>query len=194
MPQVFNPDGTRIGDPTNPVVVNGLVQTTAGVDPGITGVYSFSIGNAPGVVAANNFVSLFVPSAALFSVIFGGAFISSTTASGSTETEPLRAFRITTATAGTLQAATAPAKFISDYANPAVEIRTANPTVTLGSAIFSSPPAISSTTASTVVHQVTPPVGLGGFLLQAGEGIVLRTAAGDADQRWNISLLWGEHS
>ena len=193
MPQVYNPDGTRIGDGLNPLSIGGTVNTLAIPDPTLTGTYAFSMASTPGVLAANNFLSLFVPAAASFNAIVGGVFVSCTTAAASTETEPMRGFRVTTASAGTLQAASAVSKFISAYPNPGAEVRTANPTVTLGAPFFSSPPAISATVGSTAVHAVQPPpTALGAFILQPGEGLVLRTAAGDVDQRWNISIVWSE--
>lgn len=137
-------------------------------------------------------MTLFNPAGSGKLLSFGSAFISSTTASGSTETEPLRGFRITTATGGTLQAVNAIGEFVTSEPSPIAEVRIGNPTVTLGPALFNSPPAISSTTASTNVHTVPVPGGLAPFILAENEGIVLRTSAGDVDQRWNLSIVWAE--
>lgn len=186
MVQVTNPDGTRIGEAVNPLM------SVVSKDPMINGVYVFSLANTPGVVAANNFLSLFNPVGSGKTAAFSGCFVSSTSAGGTTETEPMRGFRITAASAGTLQAASAVVKFVSTYPNPALQVRTANPTCTIDGAIFNTPPTISATVGSTEVHSVGSGAQLGVFSLAEGEGVVLRTAAGDVDQRWNLSIVWGE--
>ena len=206
---VLNPDGTLVGSAGGgavtiagqpigvtvtgqPIAIVGTVSSSPGKDPFINGSYVFSVGNVAGVVATNNFLSLFNPVGSGSIGFIGGLFISSTTASGSTETEPMRGFRITTATVGTLQAAAAITKLNTTDANAKLEVRTGNPTVTLGAQVFNSPPAISATTSSTAVHAALVPPGLGPFILAEGEGIVVRTIAGDVDQRWNIGVAWGE--
>lgn len=183
------PSGTQN---VNLTTSSATVSTTSVRSTSIKGVYVFSISNIPGVVAANNFISLFNPVGSGKTVSFGSAFISSTAAGSSAETEPLRGFRITTATAGTLQATSATAKFITTDADPIAEVRIANPTVTLGAAIFNSPPVISATVGSTNVHVIPVPGGLAPFTMAPGEGVVLRTSAGDVDQRWNLSIVWAE--
>lgn len=189
--------GTVTATPTGTQDVNILtsaatVNTTSLRSPAIKGVFVFSTSNVPGVVAANNFLSLFNPIGSGKILSFGSAFISSTAAGSSTETEPMRGFRITTATAGTLQAASASAKFISSEPATVAEVRIGNPTVTLGAAVFNSPPVISATNGSTNVHVIPVPGGLAPFTLVEGEGLVMRTNAGDVDQRWNLSIVWAE--
>lgn len=188
--------GTLTTNPSGTQNVNVLAPTifpvTSVRSPSIDSVFVFSVGNVPGVVAANNYLSLFNPVGSGKVLSFGSAFISSMTAGGTTVTDPMQGFRITAASAGTLQAASASAKFVSSEADPVAEVRTGNPTVTLGAQLFNSPPAISSTTASTNVHIIPVPGGLQPFTLAEGEGIVLRTAVGDADQRWNLSIVWAE--
>jgi len=186
-----NVDNT-VGVPVNVTTGASIVSTTSVRSASIKGVYVFSISNIPGVVAANNFISLFNPVGSGKTVSFGSAFISSTAAGSSSETEPLRGFRVTTATAGTLQATSATAKFITSDIDPIAEVRTGNPTVTLGAAVFNSPPVISATVGSTNVHVIPVPGGLAPFTMAPGEGIVLRTSAGDVDQRWNLSIVWAE--
>lgn len=168
------------------------VNTTLVRSPAIDSVFVFSVGNTAGVVAANNFLSLFNPIGSGKVLSFGSAFISSTTAGGTTVTNPMQGFRITAASAGTLQAASAFGKFITSEPDSVAEVRTDNPTVTLGAQLFNSPPAISATTSSTNVHIIPVPGGLQPFTLVEGEGIVLRTALGDTDQRWNLSIVWAE--
>lgn len=178
--------------PVNVNLGSSAVSTISVRNPAIKGVYVFSISNIPGVVAANNFMSLFNPVGSGRVLSFGSAFISSTASGGTSVVEPMRGFRITTATGGTLQATLATAKFITSDVDPLAEVRIGNPAVTLGPAVFNSPPVISATVGSTNVHVIPVPGGLQPFTLAPGEGIVLRTNAGDVDQSWNLSLVWAE--
>lgn len=178
--------------PSGTQTVSGTVNTLPIKDPAITGVYAFSADEIPGVVAANNFMSLFNPVGSGKTFIFFGAFISSAAAAASTVTAPMRGFRITTATAGTLQATSAIAEFVSAMPSPVAEVRTGNPTVTLGPGFFNSPPVLPVTNSVTPVHAVVFPGGTGPFTLVAGEGVAFRTNSGDVDQRWNIGMIWGE--
>lgn len=168
------------------------IYTVATTNPSIRGSYVFSIGNVAGVAAANNYISLFNPAASGRVIAFGGAFISSVAGGGTSITNAMQGFRITAASAGTLQASSAVAKFSTSSPNPSAEVRIGNPTVTLGAQVFNSPPVISSTVGSTAVHQVAVPPAAGPFILTENEGVVLRTAAGDVDQVWNLSIVWVE--
>lgn len=168
------------------------LPTYSTTNPSLTGSYIFSIGNISGVVAANNYLTLVNPLASGKVVSVGAAFISSTTISGSTVTNPMQAFRASSVSGGTLQATSAIAKLVSSYPDPVAEVRTGSPTATVDGQLFNSPPAISSTTASTNVHQVAVPPAAGPLLLVPGEGVVLRTEAGDIDQRWNLTIVWVE--
>lgn len=194
---------------TNPVNIAGTVTSTPSgtqnvaitgqpirintvKDPTITGVYVFSADEIPGVVAANNYLSIFNPVGSGKTVIFAGAFISSSTAGSSVTTSPMRGFRATLISGGVLQAANASAKFISSNPAQTAEIRTGNPAATLDGALFNSPPPISATQGGTPVHAVPVPGGTGPFTLAEGEGIVMRQAVGDVDIRWNLSIVWAE--
>jgi hypothetical protein len=196
--------------PSNPVNVTGTISTTPSgtqnvavtgqpisvfstSNPAITGSYIYSISNIAGVVAANNFMSVLNPVGSGKTVVFGGAFISSAAAGGTTNTEPIRGYRITTATGGVLVSnATEVAKLQTSFPTSIVEVRTGNPTVTLGPAVFNSPMANDNVTDPTPTHIITVPPGPGSFILAPGEGIVIRTEAGDVDQRLNLSVLWAE--
>lgn len=177
------------------VVTNALadpVHVTPVKDNAITGVYIFSADEIPGVAAATNYLSLFNPIGSGKTLYVGGAFVSCVTAGGSTVTAPMRGFRITTATGGTLQAVGTIAKFISANPDPVAEVRLGNPTVTLGASVFNSPPPLSAGNGTTPVHQVLIPPNSGPFALASGEGLVLRQATGDTDLRWNLSISWAE--
>ncbi len=161
-------------------------------NPAADNTFAFSIADVAGVAAANNFISVFNPIGSGKLVLPGEFFISSTAAGGTAITTPMRVARITTATVGTLQAVSTIAKAITASPDPVAEVRTGNPTVTLGASIFNSPPVISATVSSTAVHTAAVPPFAVPFTLVPGEGIVIRTDTGDTDQRWNISVLWTE--
>lgn len=162
-------------------------------NPALTGVYVYSIANNPGAATANNFVSLFNPVSSTKVVLLAGIFISSYSVGAATSTEPLRGWRVSAASGGTLASnATDVAKFNTAYPTAAPELRTANPTVTLVNPFFNSPPPIGTGAGTAFVHSVEAPPGAGAFLIKPGEGVVVRTASGDVDQTFNISLAWGE--
>lgn len=169
------------------------VFTVAGIrkDPGISGVYLASISLQPGVAAANNFLSLFNPVGSGKFLSLGGLFFSSYGIGSTTASEPMRGYRVTTATGGVVFSNTA--KFDSRYQSPVAEVRTTNPSVTLGAPIFNSPPPLGTGGIGTqFVHAVEIPPGAGSFTLLPGEGVVARTESGDVDQFWNITVVWGE--
>lgn len=162
-------------------------------NPSLTGVYLYSIAAQPGVAAANNFVSLFNPAASTKLVLLAGIFISSYSVGAATSVEPLRGWRVSAASGGVLaNNATDVAKFNTSYPTAAPELRTANPTVTLVNPFFNSPPPIGTGAGTAFVHAVEAPPGAGAFFVKPGEGIVVRTASGDVDQTFNITLAWGE--
>jgi len=184
------PSGTQNVNITNPLT--DPVHVTPVKDNNIDGVYVYSADEVPGVAAANNYLSLYNPTGSGKLLYVGGIFVSCVTAGGSTVTAPMRGYRATAVSAGTLQAASTIAKFISANPTPIAEIRTGNPTATLGASLFNSPPALSAGSGSTAVHQVLIPPNSGPFVLAEGEGLVLRETTGDVDLRWNLSISWAE--
>lgn len=163
-------------------------------NPAITGVYVFSIASQPGVVAANTFLTVFNPVGSGKTVSFSAAFISTAAGAASGATAPMRGYRIASApTGGTVQGAATIAKFNNSYANTVVEVRTANPTVTLGPALWNTPSAVTTGAGGgQFVHEVDTPAGSPPFVLAPGEGIAINTAAGDTDQVWNLTIVWAE--
>lgn len=183
-----SPSGTQ-----NVAVTGQPITTLAVKDPAITGAYVFSADEVVGVVAANNYLSIFNPVGSGKTIMFAGAFLSAVTAGGSAVTAPMRAYRATAISGGTLQADSASAKFVTSYPDPVAEIRTGNPAATLDGAIFNSPPALSAGSGSTAIHPVIAIAsGIGTFLLAPGEGVVMRQTTGDVDLRWNLSITWAE--
>lgn len=151
--------------------------------------YVFSTGNLPGVVAGNNWLTLVNPVGSGRSVFVGGVFISAESNAASASTSSMRGVRVTAVSGGTLWTASDIAKFVTADPDPFAEVRTNNPSATLGAQLFNSPPPTSAAASSKDVHQIPIP---SPFLLAPGEGIVLRTNSGDTAQRWNISVVWTE--
>lgn len=179
---------------TNATIVGSSapIQTTEVKSPGIGGVYSYLLNDATGVVAANNYVSLFNPVGSGKNLItFSTTVAAYITGGGSTSKNSMIVSRITAASGGSLVAASAVNKFFSSYANPIAEIRTGNPTVTLAAQVIAFPPPVGTDTAI-LAERVAGSGTTGPILLAPGEGVVYRTAAGDTDQNWNISFAWGE--
>lgn len=167
--------------------------TTGVMNPSYKGVYVFSISDVVGVVTAQNHLSLFNPVGSGRTLIFGGVFISSFTVASITLTaNSLRGFRITSASGGTLQTnSTALAKFQTSQPAALAEVRTGNPTVTTGAAMFAAPLQVGNSVTSPAQAILAPP-GSGAFTMAEGEGVVLQTATGDVDSRWNMSFVWAE--
>lgn len=184
----------RIDGTISAMMMNPSVAIYQVGNPSITNGYVFSRAEQPGVVAAHNFMSLFNPVGSGKTLSFAGAFISTfAVADIATSALSMRGYRITAASGGTLALASEIGKFDTTKPDPVAEIRHGTVTATLGAALFNSPPFVGSAKGSSpFVHMVPIPMGVGGFMLQEGEGIVLRTEAGDVDTRWNLSLAWGE--
>lgn len=180
--------------------VSSTVQNVVGIfdtkAPGIRGSYIFSTPDLPGVVAANNFVTLSNPTGSGHTIFVLGVFISTYNAGAALNVKNSMQgsrFAYSTISGGTIQAASTYAAFDNTFPASIAEVRTGGPTVTLGPNAFNSPPPISST-AGQYVHSVGYGASTAGgpFVLAAGEGLVLRTAAGATGQNWNISLTWLE--
>lgn len=190
----------------NSIRIEGLVSlddnsanplfTTMASNPLIKGSYVYSIGAVPGVVAANNFISLFNPIGSGVTMSLGAAYVSSLAVVAALSPAPMNGFRITAASAGTLQTnSTAVSKFQSSMPTSLAEIRTGNPTCTIGAQIFNASPVVTtggSAGASTVQNIAAAPAVYPPFTLAPGEGIVLRTLSGLVATLWNMSIVWSE--
>lgn len=153
--------------------------------------YIFSMDSVPNAAAANNYLSIFNPVGSGKLISLPGVFISSTLFTSSSIPNSLRGYRISAASGGTLQADSAVAKVQAIYPDPVAEIRTLNPTCTIGAALFNSPSPIQDKAAP--VHDVDLPPGAPPFILLPGEGVVVRSTLGiGASAYWNISIAWTE--
>lgn len=143
--------------------------------------YVFNTIDQPGVVAANNFVSIFNPVGSIRTI---GA---------SNASNSLGVYRVTAASGGSLTAAANILKFDTASANSIAEVRTGNPTVTLlnSTPAYSAAPPQGAGQINTVPAQSFVPSGLLA-LCHPGEGIVFQTAAGNTNQMWGIGVAWYE--
>jgi len=170
---------------------SGSLPTAGGLPSGAIS-YHFAIIDAPDVVAANNFISLFNPAASGKNYVFLEAHIGTYAVSNTTNASSMAMYRVSAASGGTL--ATAIARYDTSKIVSTAEIRTGNPTVTRTTGVPAMPitPAVATGAggnASTTL-QVTPGTN---YLLRPGEGRVFGTASGDTNQRWNIDLIWAEY-
>jgi len=157
--------------------------------------YVFSQAMHAGTVAAHNHLSLTNPAGSGKLILLGGVFISSVIVGDvPTTAEPMRGWLATGVSGGTLEAVSSIGKTRSALPDPVGEIRTEGMAATLGAAWFNSPPLLGvSKTSAPFVHQVPAAIPGGSpITLLPGESTVLRTDAGDVDQRWNLSIAWLE--
>lgn len=154
--------------------------------------FLYSLAGVAGSAAAYNFVSLFNPANSGKALIPSGVFVSSTSASSSSVAAPLRGYRISAASGGTLQATSSLVCMAGhlDGTFSVAEVRIDNPTCTIGSPIFSSPALQANN--QVLIHDVELPTGTPPFTLNPGQGVVLRTISGTANITWNMTLVWSE--
>lgn len=170
------------------------LETLSVSNPNIDGSYIYSRAEQAGVVAANNHLTLFNPAGSGKTIALAGVFVSSIiVADIGVAIRSMRGYRITAASGGTLEAASVIGKWQTSMPAPIAEVRFGNVTATLGPALFNSPPTIGASKGSSpFVHAIPVPTALGTFTLMEGEGIALRTEAGDIDTLWNLSVAWAE--
>jgi hypothetical protein len=155
-------------------------------------IFQAGIADTPGVVAANNFVSLFNPVGSGITIGALGFIVQSYTTGNSTSSNSLQTIMTTAASGGTLLAASQIYKFDSGQRNSKAEWRTGNPTVTTtGLPILSIAPINASSGGATIPALLSPGGGAPP-VLHPGEGVVYRTAGGNTSQMWNIVQVWVE--
>jgi len=155
-------------------------------------VYTFSLTDVPGVVAANTFASFFNPvgSGKVFAAL---QVLVQPYATGSTSVaSSLALHRITAASGGTAIAASSVNRFDPVHPDPVVQVRTDNPTVTTsGLFVGSTAPAVTAGLGNNAPLSIQSAPGVA-LISYPGTGIAFRTQSGDVDQRWNVSLFWTE--
>lgn len=181
----------------NAIRLEGVAPTTSGTLPTNivtvpSNTYTYGLWEAPGVIAANNFLSLFNPVASGKLIVIQRLTISPYATGAASPTNNMQSFRTTAASVGTLIAASAVNKLDTLIPNSIAEVRINNPTcTTVGVAITAIAPAITAAAVGSSPIITTPPTG-DAFIVRPGEGIVSRTAVGVVNQLWNISLVWTE--
>ena len=185
--------GTVTTVPSGTQTVTGTVGAYETANPAITGGYVYNLSYLAGVAAANNYISVFNPLLSGKTFVLSTVTVSSGAPGATAGLEPMRVLRTTTATLGTLVVnATDVCKFRSSSPASAAEIRIGGPTCTLGPLIWSAPPVTDNQIDPTTTNTFIFPTTLGEFALAPGEGVVLRTEVADTDQRWNLTIAWGE--
>lgn len=146
-----------------------------------------------GVVAANTYFSVTNPPASGKAVLTLVFIATSTSVGAVSGAAPIIMYRASGVSGGTLQDnSTEVAKFVTTTPESIIQLRTSNPTATLGTRILSVQSIESTGTGSSSAATFQVPSGGPGAILLPGESILLRTANGDIDQRWNLNLLWQE--
>ena len=154
--------------------------------------YFTGVVDAPGVVLANNFLSIINPVSSTKLVVFFQAEISSYSIGVSATNTSLLATRITAASGGSLMDGSLVNRFVTSDPNPQAEVRTGNPTVTtVGTSLNSWIPPIGGGAGTGATAYTSTPPGAG-FVCTPGQGIVFSTAAGNTNQVWKILSIWAE--
>lgn len=156
--------------------------------------YTTLVRNTPGVVAANNFLSIFNPVGSGKNLIIEQFVCFPYATAAATPTDNMEVWRTSAASAGTQLAAANIGKFDTTQANSIAEVRTGNPTTTLVGTvpILAIPPAVTASGSGvSSTTTIIPPSGAL-FICRPGEGIVARTPAGDVDQAWSLGFSWLE--
>lgn len=179
------------------VNIKGLEPTSnhihiiEGIDP-TWEIYLASVSDAPGVVAANNFLSVFNPVGSGKHIIGLGAVVSTYAVASASSANSMLAYRTTAASGGTQITAANVSRYDTTVANPVAEVRTGNPTVTTsGGALIGFGPPIATGAGGGGV--ASPAITGATFIMHPGQGLVFATAAGDVNQRWNIQFTWSEY-
>lgn len=154
--------------------------------------YFHTLIDAPGVAAANNFMSLLNPSGSGKTVAFFAITVNSFAQGASATASSLVVDRITAASGGTQVTASNINRLLTSWANPVAEVRTGNPTVTkTGLTLFSWPPPLATGVGAGATAYSAPPSGQS-FICTPGQGIVFSTPAGNTNQVWSINMNWAE--
>lgn len=171
--------------------ISGHLSVINGVDP-TWKIYVAALTDTPGVVATNNFLSVFNPVGSGVHMVGLGAVVGGYAIATSQTPNSMLAQRISAASGGTLATAANVSRYDATVSNPLAQVRTANPTVTLTqSPLFGWPPPVSTGTGALGV--ATPAASGPAFICHPGEGLVWYTVAGNVNQLWNIQYTWAEY-
>lgn len=155
-------------------------------------IYVGTLFDQPGVVAANNYLSFFMPAN---SPKFAVALLVSCwpySIGASMTPNSMQISRISAASGGTLIAANQIPRFVDTDEDPVLQMRSSNPTVTTSRLplVAYPPPITSGVGGGQAVTQSSP--GGASFSILPGSGLVFSTAAGNVSQMWDIQFIWTE--
>lgn len=174
------------------IMSSSLLSTTPGIPAG-TNFYSTSLSDVLGVVAANNFLSVFNPVGSGKTITMYNFIVAPWATAATSVTASMNVFRTTAASGGTLVAAANINKFSTAQANSIAEVRTGNPTVTTSGLLLGGfPPAVTSSATGVGPQPVVQLPSGSLFLLAPGQGVVMSTALGSVAQLWNLGFIWTE--
>jgi hypothetical protein len=175
---------------TTAVSSDGRLLTT--VAPENYQFYFHALIDAPGVVAANVFMSVFNPVGSGKTISFYSIAPDSYATGSSPTAISLVVDRITAASGGTQIPFASINKLITTETNSIAEVRTGNPTVAkTGVSLYSWPPPIAGGAgAVSSAYSAVPPSQ--GFFCLPGQGIAFSTSAGNTNQVWSIKATWAE--
>lgn len=163
---------------------------------GFLNVYSFSLVDAPGVAAANRFLSIFNPVASGRTLVLLSVEVLIYSVAIASTKNSLRLARTTAASVGTLQLDSAVNEWVVADTDPVAEVRTANPTVTVSREVTAFKNLnITAAGSLAVSRQIFRPgdFGWGEFTLVPGEGAVLyQTIAGNVAETYDLMIIWAE--
>jgi len=155
-------------------------------------VYTYSVNEVPGVVAANNFLSLLNPAGNPYVFVVTTAFVIPYATAGTTSTVGMSTDRITAASGGTPVSKPTIPKLNTAHPDSTADVRFGNPAATKTGYTFGHiPPAITGAGAGMGASAIIPSPG-GGLLLYPGQGVVFSTTSGETNQVWNLGWVWME--
>ncbi len=170
----------------------GLTRTIPQLDPDER-LYYYALINAPGVAAANNFLTLLNPAGSGRVIRLISVLVENVASVAQSVTVPMVMSRCSAVSGGaTVTNTTSVCKGSLTDAVSVAELRINNPTATLGANAFTTAPnAINNVSGAGAYSVLRTPVG-GLLYLRPGEGVIWRTASGSTAQFWNICPSWGE--
>lgn len=163
--------------------------------------YAYSLSPINGVASAHRFMSLYNPSGSGISVVLHKIQCIPYTSTTSTSIVSGQVARVSTATGGTLvYDPSSPTddvcKLRTSEPDSKVEIRTNNPTVTVGSLVSRIAPPIQNLTTTSyaaAMQELNFQMEWGRFTLEEEEGLTFhQTGAGDTSQKWPFLVVWSE--
>ncbi len=162
--------------------------------PGLRRRYNYVLADAAGVAGANRFLALFNPANSGRVIRVTKVACQAYAAAGTNALASMGMFQITAASGGTLASGSAINRDWAEETDSLAQVRVDNPTVTAGSVPLAAfaPAIVVGLTIAGVAAASPPSVWNGALHLAAGTGVVLQTAPGDTDQRWNIGIDWTE--